>query len=491
MAELRAGSEFAGYRIEEEIGQGGMGVVYRAVELALDRVVALKLISQEAARDPVFLERFAHESRIAARVEHPNVVPIYATGEEDGTPFIAMRYVPGPDLGRKIALLRRLEAEDAASLIAQVASGLDALHAAGLVHRDVKASNVLLSGEEGRELAYLTDFGLAKHVASASELTRGGLVMGSLDYVAPEQVRGLAVDAHADVYALGAVLYKALTGEVPFPREDGTAKMWAHVNEEAPPPSETAGVPPAFDPVVARALAKRPQDRFPSAGDLGRAALAAAGGEPVTEPERRVATGEAATPTMVRGLEEGEGTTAELARRYAREAARRRRQQVRTGWRSRVPSLLLIGAAIAAGVGASILLADDGADEPSPALRFLIGRADEICAESRGRYQPVAARRPATPDGIARQYDELAAISQDALVLLRGLSPAPPEVRGRWQDYLRLRRRSVNYLRAARDAAEDRNQLSFDQALRRNAAEGPRRFAAARDVGLEQCSRGA
>jgi hypothetical protein len=488
--DLTPGTTFAGYRIEGTIGHGGMGVVYRAVEPSLDRVVALKLISSEAARDSVFLDRFAHESRIAALVEHTNVVPVYATGEEDGTPFMAMRLIPGPDLGRKIADLRRLEAEDAASVIAQVASGLDAIHAAGLVHRDVKPSNILLAGEEGRELAFLTDFGLAKHVATASELTRGGLLMGSLDYVSPEQVQGHAVDARTDVYALGAVLYKALTGEVPFPREDGAAKMWAHVNEEPPSPSATAGVPRSFDPVIARAMAKRPEDRYPSAGDLGRAAVAAAGGRPVTEPERKVATGEAATPTRVRGLEDGEGTTADLARRYAREAARRRREQVRTGWRARVPTLLLIGAAIAAGVGASILLAEDG-DESSAELRRLVGRADEICAESRGRFQPVASRRPGTPDGIARQYDDLARISQDALTDLRGLAPAPREVRDRWQDYLRLRRRSVGYLSRARDAAEARDQIAFDRALRRNAAEGPRRFAAARDIGLEQCSRGA
>jgi len=491
MADLRPGSTFAGYRIQGTIGHGGMGVVYKAVEPALDRVVALKLISPEAGRDPVFLDRFAHESRIAALVEHPNVVPVYATGEEDGTPFMAMRFIPGPDLGRKIAALRRLEAEDAAAVIAQVAAGLDAIHAAGLVHRDVKPSNILLSGEEARELAYLTDFGLAKHVATASELTRGGLLMGSLDYVAPEQVQGHAVDARSDVYSLGGVLHKALTGEVPFPREDGAAKMWAHVNEEPPAPARTAGVPTAFDPVIARAMSKKPEDRYPSAGDLGRAAVAAAGGCPVTEPERRVATGEAATPTMVRGLEEGEGTTAELARRYAQEAARHRRPQVATGWRARLPTLLLIVAAIAAGVGASILLADSGDDDGSPQLRRLIGRADEICAETRGRYQAVAARRPDDPDSIARQYDALARISQEALADLRGLAPAPREVRDKWQDYLRLRHRSVDYLGRARNAAEARDQSAFDRALRRDAAERRGRFEAAREVGLEQCSRGA
>jgi len=276
-----------------------MGVVYEASEPALDRRVALKLVLPEAARDQVFLDRFADESRIAAQVEHPNVIPVYAVGEEDGIPFIAMRLIRGLDLGRKIASLRRLEPADAAHVIAQVADGLDAIHAAGLIHRDVKPANILLAGEEGREHAYITDFGLAKHVASGSELTRGGLVMGTLDYVSPEQIEQHPVDARADVYALGCVLYKALTGEVPFAREDGAAKMWAHVHDEPLPASETAGVPKAFDAVIARALAKRPEDRYPSAGDFGRAVQAAASGRPVTEPERRVAQGAALTPSLM------------------------------------------------------------------------------------------------------------------------------------------------------------------------------------------------
>jgi hypothetical protein len=489
MPELESGSIFAGYRIERPIGRGGMGIVYEAIELALDRRVALKLIADEAARDPAFRDRFGHESRIAAQVEHPNVIPIYAVGEEHETPFIAMRLIPGQDLGHKIAALRRLEGVDAAHVIAQIAAGLDAIHAAGLVHRDVKPSNVLLSGPEGRELAYLTDFGLAKHVASTSELTRGGYVMGSLDYVSPEQIQGGEVDARTDVYALGCVLYKALTGEVPFPREDGAAKMWAHVNDDFAPPSETAGVPEALDPVLARALAKRPENRYPSAGDLGHAAEAAAAGRPVTQPERRVATGEAATPTRTRALELGEGTTADLARRYAAEERKQRRAQVKTGWRARLPILIGVAAAIIAGVGASLLMAgDEEPEEASPAVRLFIGQADEICAESRGRYNAAATPQPRTTTEAVGYADRLARISQDALALLRDLN-VPEEVRADFRDYLLLRRAFVDRLRAARDAAARDDPAGFAAAFERLHSTSRLRYRAARRVGLNQCSR--
>ncbi|HEV7769272.1 MAG TPA: serine/threonine-protein kinase, partial [Solirubrobacterales bacterium] len=216
--ELADGDQFAGYRIERRLGRGGMGVLYLALEPGLERRVALKLIAPEAAADDVFTRRFAEESRIAASIEHPNVVPIYAAGEEKGVPFIAMRYVSGSDLGRRLAREGRLKPADAVTLIAQVADGLDAIHAAGLVHRDVKPANVLLGGGEGREHAYITDFGVARNVATNSGLTQTGRFVGTLDYVAPEQISGGVVDARADVYALGCVLFAALTGAPPFLR---------------------------------------------------------------------------------------------------------------------------------------------------------------------------------------------------------------------------------------------------------------------------------
>jgi serine/threonine protein kinase len=294
--ELSAGDDFAGYRIERRLGRGGMGILYLALEPGLERRVALKLIAPEAAAEEVFAKRFAEESRIAASIEHPNVVPIYSAGEERGVPYIAMRFVAGSDLGRRIDRDGKLEPAHAVALIAQVGNGLDAIHAAGLVHRDVKPGNVLLSGEEGEEHAYITDFGVARNVATQSGLTQTGRFVGTLDYVAPEQIAGGPVDARVDVYALGCLLFKLLTGRVPFPREGEAARLYAHLNDPPPAPSlYEPSVPMALDDVVIRAMSKAPEDRYPSAGDLGRAALAALSGAPVPIPERTVATGAAAT----------------------------------------------------------------------------------------------------------------------------------------------------------------------------------------------------
>lgn len=290
MPELTPGSEFAGYRIEGAIGRGGMGVVYRAVQVSLDRMVALKIIVPELAQDEGFRERFKRESRTAASIEHPHVVPVHEAGEHHGVLYISMRYIDGTDLRELLRSQGRMEPQRAARIIAQVASALDAAHARGLVHRDVKPANILLAAGAGEDHAYLTDFGLTKHVSSAAGLTGTGQFVGTLDYIAPEQIQGGTVDARADVYALGCVLYELLAGRTPFARDSDVAKLWAHMND-APPPLD-AGQP--LEDVVRRAMAKRPDDRFPSAGDLGRAALAAAEGQGVAQPERSVATGEAA-----------------------------------------------------------------------------------------------------------------------------------------------------------------------------------------------------
>jgi Protein kinase domain/PASTA domain len=294
---LPAGVEFAGFRIERTLGHGGMGIVYLARELRLDRDVALKVIRTELAEDERFRARFREETRTAASIEHPRVVTVFGAGERDGLLFVSMRYVPGRDLGRLTAAHGPLPADEAASLIAEVADGLDAVHAAGLVHRDVKPANVLV-GEPGPAddglAAFLTDFGLAKIAASTSGLTATGEVIGTVDYMAPEQIEGRRVDARTDVYALGCVLFHAVTGEVPFPERESSAKMWAHLNEPPPALASRGGGRTALDPVIRRAMAKDPADRFPSAGDLGRAAVAATRGEAVTEPEHLVGVGEAA-----------------------------------------------------------------------------------------------------------------------------------------------------------------------------------------------------
>jgi streptogramin lyase len=292
MVEFRSGSMFAGHRIEAVAGRGGMGVVYRATQLDLGRTVALKVIAPELAEDAGLRDRFVNESRVAASIDHPNVIPIFYAGEEKGVLFIAMRFVVGTDLRRLVRAEGTLEPNRALHVLEQVAAALDAAHERGLVHRDVKPANVLLTGHDH---AYLTDFGLTRRTASVSGATRSGAWVGTLDYVAPEQIRGERIDARADVYALGCLLFLILSGEVPFPRDSDEAKMWAHLREEPPALSERiAAVPEQLDAVIRRAMSIQPEDRYPSAGDVSRAAVAAASRRPVAGPERRVAAGPAA-----------------------------------------------------------------------------------------------------------------------------------------------------------------------------------------------------
>ena len=275
MADLSTGSVFARYRIEGVAGRGGMGIVYRATDLELERTVALKFIAAELARDRAFRDRFTAESRTAASLDHPNVIPIFRAGEHEGVLFLAMRYVDGDDLRSRIREQGRIEPRQAAAIIVQVASALDAAHARGLIHRDVKPANVLLAADDH---AYLTDFGLTKRALGDPDDTVTGELLGSLNYLAPEQIRGEPLEPGTDVYALGCVLFHSLTGRVPFPLEGQEARLWAHVSE--PPPSAHAAcedVPEAFDEVIACAMAKSVGDRYAAAGELGSAALAAAG----------------------------------------------------------------------------------------------------------------------------------------------------------------------------------------------------------------------
>jgi pSer/pThr/pTyr-binding forkhead associated (FHA) protein/predicted Ser/Thr protein kinase len=287
---LPIGAVFAGCRVEEMIGHGAMGVVYRAEELALQRPVALKLILAEHSQDERFRERFRRESQITAAIDHPNVIPIFDAGDESGVLFIMMRLVEGTDLHAVIDAEGALEPLRAARIVRQVGAALDAAHARGMLHRDIKPSNVLLARDDH---VYLSDFGLAKRADSAGGLTRHGTVIARAGYVAPEQILNEPVDARADVYALGCLLFETLTAEPPFAHAGGGPL--AHVNDPPPAPLDLRpGLPPAFDEVVARAMAKDPSERYPSAGDLGQAALVAAGGLRRASPWSVVATGEAA-----------------------------------------------------------------------------------------------------------------------------------------------------------------------------------------------------
>jgi hypothetical protein len=271
------GTEVAGYRIVERVGSGGMGVVYLAEETGLgDRPVALKLLPPASAADPDYRARFLREMRVAAAIDHPNIVPIYRAGEDRGQLYLAMRYVHASDLRRALESEGRLEPGRALAILDQVARALDTAHARGLVHRDVKPGNILLAPpvlDGDPEHVYLVDFGLARDDSDDRSIGGGGWFLGTPRYAAPEQAAGRPVDGRTDGYALGCVLHECLTGRPPFPDGPGEAVLLAHL--EATPPRVTAqrpDLPPAIDQVVARAMAKAPEDRFPSCRALITAA---------------------------------------------------------------------------------------------------------------------------------------------------------------------------------------------------------------------------
>jgi serine/threonine-protein kinase len=275
---LSPGSTFGGYEVESVVGLGGIGILYRARQLRLDRPVALKLVEPTIARDPVIRERLRREARTVAALDHPNVVPLYEAGEEDGTVFIATRWVEGTELGTLIHEGGPLEPARAARIAAQIADALEVAGEKGLVHRDVKPSNVIVTSEDH---VYLTDFGLAKRAATDPGLTGADQMLGTVDYVAPEQIEGSEPDARSDVYSLGCVLYEMLSGEAPFAdQKGGMAKMWAQVNAQPQPISDRrADLPAALEDMMQRAMSKRPEDR-PTAAQFRKGVLRAVGDEP-------------------------------------------------------------------------------------------------------------------------------------------------------------------------------------------------------------------
>ena len=275
-----SGTVVAGLRVDALIGEGAMGAVYLAEEIDGGRRVALKVLTPELARDERFRQRFLRESAIAAGLDHPNIVRTIASGEEDGVLYLAMEYIDGADLRALLQRERRLDPERAVALIAQVADALDAAHAAGLVHRDVKPGNIIVSSGDAGERAYVCDFGLARHVSSVSSLTGERGFVGTIDYVPPEQIEGRQLDGRADTYSLGCVLYECLAGARPFDRESELSVVFAHLNE--PPPRLTdvrPDLPLAFDTVFATALAKSPDERYSTCGDFAKAARAALRGK--------------------------------------------------------------------------------------------------------------------------------------------------------------------------------------------------------------------
>jgi non-specific serine/threonine protein kinase len=274
------GDELAGYRLRGVLGRGGMSVVYEAENPRLGSTVALKVLAPELATNDLFRARFLRESRIAASLNHPNVIPIYDMGAHEDLLFIAMRYVVGADLRAVLKAKRVLTPDQALLLIGQAGRALDAAHRHGLVHRDVKPGNILIEGgsddESEPDHVYLSDFGLSKHAASRSGLTATGEFMGTVDYISPEQIRGRPVDGRADIYSLGCVLYECLTGRVPFSKDINAAVIWAHVEEMPTAPSSVQPtLPPSIDHALAKALAKDPADRYATCRELVAAVRAA------------------------------------------------------------------------------------------------------------------------------------------------------------------------------------------------------------------------
>ena len=298
--EFGVGSLIAGYRLEERIGRGGMAVVFRAYDSRLDRQVALKILAPGLAEDEAFRQRFIRESRVAAAVDDPHITPVFEAGEANGVLFIAMRYVRGGDVRSLIDQLGPLPAARVAEIISQVASALDAAHARGLVHRDVKPANMLLEpshGDERPDHVYLSDFGLSKTSLAVSGLTATGQFLGTLDYVAPEQIEGRPLDGRTDEYALACSAYEMLCGEPPFRRDQGVSVMFAHLSEPPPPlRRRRPDLPREIDEVITKALAKAPDDRYRTCRDfaaalrpvLGRVARRQAG-LPVSHPMTEIA----------------------------------------------------------------------------------------------------------------------------------------------------------------------------------------------------------
>jgi streptogramin lyase len=365
VADPAIGSTLAGYRLDALIARGGMGVVYRATQLALERPVALKVIARRYAGEEGFRERFLRESRLAAQLDHPAVVPVYDAREEDGELIVAMRLIEGGDLKQRIEAEGALPPAEAVALLGQVAGALDAAHAAGVVHRDVKPHNILLEGER----AYLTDFGLAKALGESGVLS-GASIVGTVEYMSPEQWRGERVGPAADVYALGCVLYEAVTGVVPYGRRAGDAEP---------------RMPRGLDRVIERAVAKDPAARYATAGELIEAARERQGATPATT---RVLTDPAERPTLA-----GAGDRSPVSAAGSR----------RAGWRERIGGLprawlLAPPAAVAALVAVAVLLLGGGG--PSVSAPIAVGRPPLRLAVGQGSVWATSA-----PDGTLSRID--------------------------------------------------------------------------------------
>ena len=396
----RIGTEFAGYRIEALLGRGGMSVVYRAENARLGNKVALKLLAESLADDESFRERFVRESRTAAALNHPNIVPIYDAGDREGVLYIAMRWVE-EDLKAHLRREGPLAPDHALAVAAQVGSALDAAHARGLLHRDVKPANILLEPGEPAPIAYLADFGLTKHLESRSGVTASGHFVGTIDYMSPEQIEGREVDLRTDIYSLGCVVFESLAGATPFRRETEVAVLWAHMREDPPPLSEVrSDLPPDLDGVLAKAMAKSPENRYRSCREL------------VTDLRHVLGTAAVATYAGRTVDDSVSGSSPTQAGKTVLQAIQRRRNpRLRSWWLLAALALLLGGVAAAVGYAlgnggqpestptrrATMSLPQPSAPQPapSPAERLLL---QNIPPAIRGKCDPT---EPPTPDFVA------------------------------------------------------------------------------------------
>jgi hypothetical protein len=419
------GSQLAGYLLEQQIGAGGMAMVYRARDVRLGRLVALKVMAPAMAGDETFRLRFIREARAAAAVDDPHIIPIYEAGDAGGVLFIAMRFVNGGDVRSWLRREGPLAPQRIISVISPVASALDAAHAAGLVHRDVKPANMLLDTGPGRpDHVYLSDFGLSKGIQSG-QLTGSGQFLGTPDYTAPEQIAGAGADGRTDQYALACSAFELLTGTVPFARTEGWATVWAHLN--TPPPTLTAlrpGLPQTVDAVLARGMAKSPQDRYPScrefADDL-RAALGS-GSYPLGAPRTSaVSIGHLpASPFPAGSFPDAAPVTAGMQRAYRNGATRDGRAAARARHRRRRVIVLAGAVLVCAAVTAAMVvprLTDDRAPSASPGKTPSDGRT------------PVAVFSPPQVTGRWQEPTSVA-FSPDGKTLAVGLTTGPASAYG-------------------------------------------------------------
>lgn len=410
---LAAGTMIGGYRVEELVAAGGMGTVYRATQLSLGRVVALKVLSEELGAEPTFRERFRREAVLQAALEHPHIVPVYEAGESPYGLYIAMRLIDGADLERHVTQAGR---GAVLALLTGIAGALDAAHAAGLVHRDLKPQNILVA----RQHAYLADFGLTA-AAGLSSMTSAGQFLGTADYVSPEQIRDEEPDARSDVYSFAAVLYRCLTGSVPFPRSTRVAVIYAQLEQQPERPSSIAPeLPAALDDVLGRALAKDPAQRHPSAGELIDAVRAALAGTESVVLER------APTPPAAPAARRRETTTTRshdvVASRTEPRRDGRARRRPAVARRAAIVALAAIALA-AVGVLAGIAVRRASASAPT------LGRTRPLIADGVTVDIPAAWTTHPAPAGVfdgsaAAAGPASAPAASVAVGLTRGFGPS-------------------------------------------------------------------